>query len=186
MVAFKNYEGMTKNVIVSVLISLVCSVAVVGGYHLVVKEKTGYVRTGFVIAQYKGMIEANKVFEKERLQVQTNIDTLQKRYDYLLGLEKSVAGKRQKEVSYKLGVAESDYERYASTAMKQLEQRRVELTSSVIKEINSTIESYGRKNGFKIVFGATDDGSLLYGEPDGDISNVILEILNANYKGVEN
>jgi outer membrane protein len=163
--------------VVSVLISL----GFVTGYHFLATPKIAYVRTGYVIAEYEGMKSANSLYEGERAKVQANMDTLRGRYDYLSALMARGGGNKQ-EVSARLAVAGDDYDRYSSTAVEQLEQRRGELLAGVIKEINSTIEAFGKKNGYRLILGATDAGSLLYGSPGDDVSSEVLQILNDNYK----
>lgn len=171
-----------RSVVISVILSFIISISVVFGYSYFTQKKIAFVRTGFVLAEYNGMKSANAVYDSERIRVQTNMDTLRKRYDYLAGLSATVSGSNKSQVEYQLKVAGEDYERYANSATDQLEKRRVELTSVVIKEINSTIEAYGKKHHYDIILGSTDAGSLLYGVPDADVTEEILSILNSNYK----
>lgn len=171
-----------KTLVITVIISVVVSLGSVVGYLKMTEKKIAFVRTGYILSEFQGMKDANQLYESERGKVQANIDTLKSRYIYLQGIQAKTSGSKAKEIAYKLGVAESDYNSYAGKAMEQLEQRRIQLTNDVIIELNSTIEEFGRRNHFKVILGATDDGSLLYGEKSDDISEKILKILNSNYK----
>ena len=171
-----------KSILITVFVSILISIATVYLYQLLTAEKIAFVRTGYVLSKYERMIDANKLYEEENLKVQTNIDTLRNRYEYLSSLQQNSRGKKKNEIAKKMLVAEDDYNRYTSKALDQLEQRRVQLSNEVIMELNSTIEEFGKKYKYKVILGSTDNGSLLYGDKGDDISEEILKILNQNYK----
>jgi outer membrane protein len=169
----------STNIILSLIIPVCCSVAAVTGYHYMSREKTGYVRTGYILSEYEGMKSANSSYEKELQRVQNNMDTLRKRFEYWQEMSQNRGGK---DTELRLRDAGNDYQNYSEKAKQQLEQRRMELTSGVIKEINSIVQAYGKKHHYKVILGATDDGSILYGDPEYDITEKILEILNRNFQ----
>lgn len=163
------------NLVFSVIIAACFSVAAVVGYHYMNQDKTGYVRTGYILSEYKGMKTANASYEEELHRVQNNIDTLRKRYEYWQEMSSKT---NQEGAAVQLQNAGRDYQNYSEKATQQLEQRRIELTTEVINEINTIVQSYGKKHDYRVILGATDDGSILYGNPENDITETILEILN--------
>lgn len=169
-----------KNLLLVFLSALLCCLLLLSGYHLLFHQKIAYVRTGYVLAEYSGMKAANETYEKELKKVQANMDTLQRRYEYLAGLQEHNVGK-QNELNYRLQIAEADYNRYAAKAMEDLEQRRMELTVTVIKEVNAVVEAYGKRKKYDLILGATDAGSILHGDGSHDITDEILEVLNNSY-----
>lgn len=169
-----------KKFLLVVVGAFLCSLVVVTGYHHLFHQKIGYVRTGYVLAEYAGMKAANETYEKELKKVQSNMDTLQRRYEYVAGLLERNVGK-QNELNYQLQLAEADYNRYATKSMEDLEQRRMELTVAVIKEVNAVVEAYGKRKKYDLILGATDAGSILHGDGGHDVTDEILEVLNNSY-----
>ncbi|RYF87208.1 MAG: OmpH family outer membrane protein, partial [Chitinophagaceae bacterium] len=62
------------------------------------------------------------------------------------------------------------------------QQRQQQLTSDVLAKINSYIQEYGKDKGFKIIFGTTTEGNILYGLDEDDLTETILTNLNSQYK----
>ena len=172
-----------KVVLLVIVVSVLTNIVLYVVTQNMKNEKVGFVRTAYVLSNYEAMIHSNQVYEKESARVNANIDTLRSRYQSLKELLKQSKAKKRKDVEHRLLIAEDDYNRYTGKALEQLEQRRLQLTNKVILEINSIIEDYGKKKGFKVILGATDDGSILYGDTSFDVTEEILEVLNANYKG---
>jgi outer membrane protein len=170
-----------KSIIVSVLTSVIVFIAGIFTYHFLTREKTGYVRIGVVLQKYQGMIDANKQFAAELEIVRSNADTLRNRYERLKQKEKDVKPGGKAEWGYQLGVSEKEYMDYSENADKQLQQRQQQLTSEVLNRINNYIQEYGKADGYKIIFGTTNDGSILYGRESDDLTDVIVSQLNEIY-----
>lgn len=171
-----------KNSIVSIIVSIIISALSLVIYDQLHKEKTGFVKSGVVINEYRGMKLANEQFAKELQQTQGNLDTLKSRYIKLKELESVIAQKDRADWAYKLGISENEYRKYEEQAGQQMEMRKEQLTKKVLEEVNNLIQDYGKKNKYKIIFGTTDDGSILYGNETDDITGKILELLNARKK----
>ena len=139
-------------------------------YHSFFTPKVGYVRTGALLAGYKGMIDANKQFETETKTVYANLDTL--RFRYL---------KEQKTPSLRFKSSIEDVKRYEEATLKQLDEHRQELTKNVLIKVNETTKTYGESNNFSVILGATSEGSILYGKTSDDITDAILKKLNEEY-----
>ena len=135
-----------KKILVIVVISIICSVVVVLSIQFFDKTKIGFVRSGLIIQQYKGMIEANEKFAEEIKMVLTNIDTLKNRYERLKASESSIPLKQKTEWAYKLGISHNEFEKYDERSKEQLELRKDELTKKVLEKINVFIQDYGKMN----------------------------------------
>ncbi|MDJ1486052.1 OmpH family outer membrane protein [Cytophagaceae bacterium YF14B1] len=166
---------MNKNLLSGIAIGLVLNLLVLGIYHFSFKEKIAYVKTGVILEKYSGMKQANDQFQQELKSVQQTADTLRARYETLKNANQKTA-----DWGYKLGVAERDFQQYSQNAQQQLQQKQQQLTADVLDRVNSFIENYGKKNGYKIILGTTQDGSLLYGEPGADLTDQILSELNSS------
>ena len=165
---------------ITFFISLMTTGAVVTGYHFLVKQPIGYVKTGIVLQKYEAMIEANKQYAMEVSVVKGNIDTLRNRYERLKAEAKYSAQKA--DWGYRLGIAEKEYLQYNESAQQQLQQRQQQLTTNVLNTVNTFIQEYGKQHQYKIIFGTTTDGSILYGIEKDDLTEIVLSELNKNYK----
>lgn len=172
-----------KNILISVLISLLFSITAVVVYHHYFKERVVFIRSGAILQQYKGMEQANKQFENEVQQVQTNLDTLKNRYQRLLAEEKNIPAAQKADWGYRLGVAKNDFDKYNTQANEQMEARKQELTKGVLLKINTFIQELGKKNNYKMIMGTTNEGSILYGRDADDLTESVLKSLNDEYVG---
>jgi outer membrane protein len=170
-----------KLVSVSVLISLFCSALVLGAWILFFQPRIGYIKSGLILKDYKGMAEANEKFTRELQQAQVNADTLKNRYDNLMAQEKSVSGSSRREWAYQAETAKRELDKYQEQFYTQMEHRKQELTQKVLAEINDYIQAYAKKNNYKYILGTTNDGSILYGDEAGDLTDEILKELNEKY-----
>ncbi|MFL5730509.1 MAG: OmpH family outer membrane protein, partial [Cytophagaceae bacterium] len=93
-----------------------------------------------------------------------------------------IPSSKRAEWGYQVGLAEKEYLQYNQTAQEQLQQRQRQLSGQVLTTVNTFIQDYGKNHGYKIILGTTNDGSILYGLDQDDLTSVILEELNKNYK----
>lgn len=168
-----------KNIILTIVISAAVSAGI---YFLMTKitapMKIGFVKSGIVLQDYSEMKNADAQYQQESNMVQANLDTLKNRYIRLAGKEKSISPSEKENWQQQLGTAENDYRKYAEQSNGQMEARKQELTSKVLEKINVVIQEYAKKNNYNIVFGTTNDGSILYGNDGDDLTSEILKELN--------
>jgi outer membrane protein len=167
-----------KNIVVSFGIAILSAIIVVWMFHFFERSKIGFVRSGVILQDYKGMKEANDQFNKELTLVQVNSDTLRNRYEQLKANEQNISKEKKTDWAYQLGIAKNEFEKYNQQASQQMEQRKQELTKKVLEEINNCVQEYGKKNSYKMILGTTNEGSILYGNEADDLTNKILELLN--------
>ena len=169
-------------VVLTLVVSIVISFGVCCLYVKSTEKKVAYVRNGVVLSQYVGMQTMTDIFESEMKVVRSNADTLKARYERLFSQQPaSNAGKEKEEWSYRLGIARSEYEGYAQRSGEQMQRRRQELTASVLTDINEFVQAYGEEQGYHLILGATNDGSVLYGNSEDDITDQIIQELNDSY-----
>ena len=173
-----------KQKILNIVINLTITIVAIIVYHtfFLNEVKLAYVKTGVLFNDYKAMIEANEQFNKELQVAQASMDTLKRKYEQLREQEATIEPEKKSDWSYQLGIAEYEYKNYSTTAQQKMQERQQELTTAVVNEINSFIQDYGNKNGYTIIFGATNEGNILYGEEQEDLTEIILEKLNEQYQ----
>jgi outer membrane protein len=159
-------------VLVSVLVSIVVTYCISSN-----KEKIGFVRTGILLQKYEGMKTVEIKINEEFKQYKLVFDSLQNQYKYYSDLKVKDKNDMQrfKEISEQINS-------FNNKIGKQVQQRRTELTSAVIQDINIKVSRYADKHNFTLIFGSTTDGSLLYGDDDKDITNDLLDEINELYR----
>jgi outer membrane protein len=53
----------------------------------------------------------------------------------------------------------------------------------ILEQLSQYIKDYGFNNDYDYVFGATGDGNILYGAEPADITEEVIEYINASYQG---
>lgn len=171
-----------KNVFIAVFSSIVVSVSMFFILNAINKTKLGYIKSGVVLQGYKEMKDISAQFDGEIKVVQNNLDTLRKRYERLKLMAAAAGPKEQKDLVYRLGIAQNEYDKYNQQASQQMAARKQELTRQVLETVNNFIQQYGKEHNYKLILGTTDDGSILYGNEADDITQPILDKLNEQYK----
>ena len=173
-----------KQKILNIAIYLTITLVAIIVYHTFFHNevKLAYVRTGIILNEYKGMIDASEQFNKELQTVKANSDTLKRRYEVLKKMESEISPDEKTDWTKQLAIAEYEYNNYRTTAQQQLEERKTILRAEVLQKINSFIQDYGKENNYTIILGATDQGSILYGKEQEDLTETMLKILNEQYK----
>lgn len=175
-----------KKAVLIFTISVITSAGAVFIYHKLSEKKIGYIKSAVVLQDYKEMIEVTDQFNQELKIVQGNLDTLQSRFEKLKMQEPIVSAKERPILEYKLQVAQNEFEKYNQQATEQMQARRAELTGKVLAKVNEFIQKHGKENGYKLILGTTDDGSILYGLESDDLTKTILDALNENYTSDKN
>jgi outer membrane protein len=65
---------------------------------------------------------------------------------------------------------------------QQIAQESQSQNDSLIKKVRNFVKDYGTKNGYDFILGSNEAGSVMYGNETSDLTQVILEALNAAYK----
>jgi len=173
-----------KQKILNIAIYLAITIVGIFLYHTFFHKevKLAYIRTAVLLNDYEGMKMANEQFNKEVQVVQANIDTLKRRYEQLKKKESEITADKKTDWTKQLAISEYEYNNYRATAQKQMEERKIALRTEVGNQINLFIQDYGKEHNYKIIFGTTNEGNILYGEEQEDLTEIILEKLNENYK----
>ena len=136
------------------------------------------------MAGYKGMVEARKEYDKKRSVWDANIDTLSidvqnaiKAYskDQALGTPK------EKELSKELiGTKQKQLMDYQNAIKQNAAQEEERLNQQVFSTINSFLERYGKRHGYKMILIATN-GNIGYADQSTEITDKIIDELNKEY-----
>ena len=135
----------------------------------------GYNRTKLVKAEYE---------EKAKV-LNANVDSLMTDWQKELKLyEKERSSMSKKELELKQQILSNKQQQlntYQQAIQKQIAEEDQKSTQTVINDINDYIEEYGKKNNYKLIFGASGSGNIMYADEISDLTDEILKGLNEDF-----
>ncbi len=147
--------------------------------------KIGYVRSQDLVYNYSGMKEAQNKFKQKQEKWQANKLSLES--DFQKELEKfkkeseGLSEKEKQKSQLHLRQMQENIKKYEQSLLQLAEEQDTKMTEGVLNQVNSFIEKYGIKNDYDLILGTTTSGSILYGRKIYDITDEILEAMNAAY-----
>lgn len=169
------------------LILVIASAALITSlFSVFYKQKIAFVRTSEVVNGYEGMKEASNKYQEKVQSWQLEIDSLKKNLqqkvrDYSFDSLKLTTA-QLKERKLDIQKTEQEYINFANEISSKANQEDEKMTRGVLTQLNSFIQKYGKEKGYKIIFGTTTSGSLLYAEEAIDITDEVLSEMNSTYK----
>ncbi len=170
----------------SIFQSILVSILLILIFHFFFATKVVYVRSEVLISGYTGTKESYALFENERKELESNIDTMKYEYqrqveNYTTAKEKLSNEQIKKSEAY-LDNQRNNLIQYTDVINEKVKEKEKKLTQDLFNQINSFIEQYSKRKGYDIVIGTTNSGNLLYGVEGLDITDNLLVELNKNYK----
>lgn len=145
------------------------------------EHKIGYVDIKSVFNEF----EYKKELEKELITIKNNrkfiLDSLETNLKVITVRIKN--DKNNKELISQYQVLKEIYLDKRSIIEDEEENLVRQFDEKIIKQLNSYVKSYGKENNYSIIYGATIDGSIMYGDTALDLSNDITNYINTKYKG---
>lgn len=138
----------------------------------------GYVNIAKVFDEYEKTKESDKALEKKSQEKQLDreryVTEIKKMKDEMELLNEKAKEERQKELDAKIDALQ----RFDKEARQDLMRERDMMAREILKDIDESVKDVGAKEGFTLVF---DDRALLYSGQDIDITDKVLNTLNARY-----
>ena len=146
-----------------------------------------YVDVNKLLEGYKRTKIVRAEFELKAKTLRSNVDSLvigwQKE---LKTYEKERSKYSKKELALKqelLGNKQQQINNYQQAIQKQVQEEDKKATQTVINDINDFVKEYGKKNDYKIIFGASGGGSIMYADKKSDLTEKILDGINKEFEG---
>jgi outer membrane protein len=149
-------------------------------------QKIGFVDNAKLINEYQEKIDVQdklqakvKIYEARRdsirqaFQIEINEAELKSRKMSQADLQKLSQELQQKDQV----IAQRD-----QFEQQQIAQESQAQNDSLIKKVKNFVKDYGTKNGYDFILGSNEAGSVMYGKADADLTQAILDALNAEYK----
>lgn len=146
-----------------------------------------YVDVNKLLEGYKRTKIVKAEFDEKAKTMKANVDSLVSNWqEELKGYEKERINMSKKELELKqelLANQQQQINNYQQAVQKQLVEEDKKITQTVINDINDFVKEYGKKQGYKVIFGATGNGTIMYGEESSDLTDQVLEQLNKEFEG---
>ncbi|SEP83184.1 periplasmic chaperone for outer membrane proteins Skp [Hyunsoonleella jejuensis] len=150
-------------------------------------NKIGYVDNSIVINDYQAKKDLEERYKGREQAFNKRRDSMVNAYQLDLK-EAQIKAKRMSQANLqKLSQEIQQKEQLLSQRIQQ-EQQSIQIAfqadiDTLIVEVKDFVKDYGKKNGYTYILGTSDAAaSVLYGTEENDLTQTILDALNAEYK----
>ncbi|HYH55537.1 MAG TPA: OmpH family outer membrane protein [Anseongella sp.] len=152
--------------------------------------KIGYVNSARLVGEYQGTKAVQETFKQKSGAWQSNIDTLQQEFDrQQQQFARDRAGMSAKESSLAeqlLGSKQQQLAQYQQAIAQKAQEEDDKLKQQIFTEIDAYVKHYGEEHGYAYILGATNAGNIVYARKTTDLTEEILQGLNAGYASTQN
>ena len=148
------------------------------------EARIAFVNSEVILQEYKAVQGAMETFNREvqswqdeLQQKKTRLDTLQRELEQQ-SLMLSDERRQEKELEYQRQLTE--FEQFKESIWSSdglIEQRNEELLRPIISKVQQVVEQVATEEGWDLVLDAADS-NVLYGDPEFDLTQKVLGILN--------
>ena len=173
---------------ISLPIAIIALLIAVGSFfYFKSSNQQVYVDVNKLLEGYKRTKVVRAEFEEKAKTLNANVDSLMTDWqNELKSYEKERSKMTKKELELKqqlLSNKQQQINNYQQAIQKQIQDEDKKATQTVINDINDYVQEYGKKNGYGIIFGASGSGNIMYASDASDLTEIVLEGLNAEFEG---
>ena len=151
------------------------------------QTKIGFVDNGVIINKYEEKLDLEKEFQKKEDAFRKKFDSIDASFQTEVQDFQNNAGKMSQ------NSAQKKYQELGQKKQMQDQRKQMEAQNfresfqaeldSIIQKVRNYEKAYGERHGYSFVLGTTDaTSSVLYGDEQYDLTQTILDSLNAAYK----
>lgn len=146
-----------------------------------------YVDVNKLLEGYNRTKIVRSEFEEKAKTLNANVDSLMVDWQSELKTyekERSKMSKKELELQQQiLSNKQQQINNYRQAIQKQVQDEDKKATQTVINDINDYVKTYGKKNGYAIIFGASGSGNVMYASEAADLTDDVLLGLNSEFEG---
>jgi len=151
------------------------------------QQKIGYMDNGKVVNEYQEKKDIEEKYKGKDEAFKKRADSIGKAFQLEVqkyNVERSKMSKSNIQAKeQELGQKQQILQQQMQFEQQQLQQAFQTEIDSVIGRVKTFVKDYGKTNGYNYIFGTSESApSVLYGSEENDLSQLILEALNAKYK----
>ena len=149
------------------------------------QQKIGYVDNVKLINEYQEKVDLEARLQIKITAFQKRTDSLRQVFQLEINEAEIQARKMSQEDLQKLSQELQQKEQMLSQRV-QFEQQQITQESqatndSLVKKVKGFVNTYGKTNGYSFILGSNEAGSVMFGKEDSDLTQTLLDALNADY-----
>ena len=151
------------------------------------QQKIGYVDNGKLINKYQEKKDIEAKYNQKEQAFQKKTDSISKAFqleaqEFQMQLS-SMSQSKQQEQYQILGQKQKMLQQQIQFEQQQMQQAFQTEIDSVISKVKDFVKTYGKNNGYTYILGTSDNvASVLYGDENNDLSQIMIDSLNLSYK----
>lgn len=150
------------------------------------QAKIGFVDNGKVINDYQEKKDIEDKYKVKDEAFKKRTDSIGKAFQleaqaFQLKAQK-LSQKQQQEQYGALGQKQQMLQQQLQFEQQQIQQAFNVEIDSVLSKVKGFVNDYGKKNNYTYILGKNEAGSVMFGKEEQDISQIIIDALNADYK----
>ena len=113
-----------------------------------------------------------------------SLDSLQIEHEVKAkSLESEISEEGKKKIEERLAYIEQQFVYKKKAFEKSNSALASDYDTKIRKQLNHYIEEYGKKNGYKFIYGVNGSGNLLYGDTAYNVTTQLIKYANTRYEG---
>ncbi len=149
------------------------------------QAKIGFIDNGKVINEYKEKKDIEDKYKVKDEAFKKRTDSIGKSFQleaqaFQLKAQKMSQKKAQEQYGA-LGQKQQLLQQQIQFEQQQIQQAFNVEIDSVMSKVKDFVKDYGSKNNYTYILGKNEAGSVMYGKEENDISQIIIDALNADY-----
>ncbi len=161
-------------------------IAIAAGLTACQQEKTAYVNSETVVKDYYVMKAYQDSLAKQeeafKMKYDRQMQELQKEFNEFQAKARKMSAKKAAKRNQEINQKYQQIQQMQQAESYQLQQQSQQRLTEIVEEVTGFIKEYGEKNGYTYIFGTSDiSPTVLYGKPENDITDEILDALNAGH-----
>jgi outer membrane protein len=150
------------------------------------QQKIGFVDNGKMINDYQEKKDIEEKYTQKEVAFQKRTDSIGKAFQLEaqeVQLQASTMSQSKQQEQYQiLGQKQKMLQQQIQFEQQQMQQGYQTEIDSVIVKVKIFVKEYGKNNGYSFILGTSDNAaSVLYGKEENDLSQIMIDALNANY-----
>ena len=152
------------------------------------EQKTGYVDTTRLLQEYSEMKEVETEFTAKSETLKSELDSVAKLFQAeVVAFQEDMATMsraEQEEGQMEFMRKQQMLQQSAQMKSNQLRMESDKVIDSLVTKVKDFVADYGEEKGYTYIFGSNESANIMYAEEGLDITDEVLEELNAGNEAV--
>lgn len=162
---------------------IILSLAVVASLMSCSNDKTAYVNNSELIQGYYKMKTTEERFDKKSQSLSEELDSVAGEFqkeveEFQKGMNR-MSTKERERIQEELVQKQQRLQQQQQQKSQMLKQESDQAIDSLITEVKDFVSEYGKTNGYTYIFGSNESANIMYAKEGRDITETVLEALNA-------